>query len=172
MPHRDLSGLRRDIETLRQHNAQLEAQLQQQQDQDNSVYRFLFDTMDEGFCIFEFLDGPHGPLSDYVHVIANAAYAKHAGIPGIAGGSVGPAIELHYSINDQLWPTFIDTPQLESALLNLCLNARDALPDGDKVLLYGENLSVGRQRAQALGLLPGDYLHLAVEDNELCRRRW
>lgn len=39
----------------------------------------------EGFCIIEFFDGPHGPLSDYVHVIANAAYAKHAGIPNVAG---------------------------------------------------------------------------------------
>ena len=482
MPHRDLSGLRREIEALRQHNAQLESQLRQQQDQDHSVYRFLFDTMDEGFCIIEFFDGPHGPLSDYVHVIANAAYAKHAGIPNVVGqklremvpdeadewvarygrvlrtgeplhfeqelvatghilsvttfriepaskrqvavlfkdvterrraevalqrlndeleqrvctalaertrfaelvehsvanvhmidtgmrwvainrqakldfhhlygvtpemgdclpdlmagypqdqdfilplwqralageqftttgtfgpepaqrhyelrfncmrdpvgnvhsaylfaydiservadqqrllkaehalrqaqkmeavghlsggiahdfnnllggiqgaqelmqrrleqkrfdqlpellqvaggaakraaavvhrllafsrqqtllpqptdvsrliagmkalirGSVGPAIELQYSLNEQLWPTFIDPPQLETALLNLCLNARDALPDGGKVLLYGENLSLTLQRAQALGLMPGDYLHLRVEDN-------
>lgn len=484
MPHRDLSGLRREIEALRQHNAQLESQLRQQQDQDHSVYRFLFDTMDEGFCIIEFFDGPHGPLSDYVHIIANAAYAKHAGIPNVAGqklremvpdeadvwvarygkvlrtgeplhfeqelvatghvlsvttfriepaskrqvavlfkdvterrqaevalqrlndeleqrvcaalaertrfaelvehsvanvhvidtgmrwvainrqakldfhyiygmtpevgdcltdlmagytqdqdfilplwqralsgeqftttgvfgaeptqrhyelrfncmrdpdgtvhsaylfaydiservadqqrllqtehalrqaqkmeavghlsggiahdfnnllggiqgaqelmqrrleqkrydqlpellqaasgaaqraaavvhrllafsrqqtllpqptdvsrliagmealirGSVGPAIELHYSFHEQLWPTFIDPPQLESALLNLCLNARDALPDGGKVLLYGENLSLDPQRAQALDLLPGDYLHLRVKDNGL-----
>ncbi|MFP3527666.1 hypothetical protein SB912_34750, partial [Pantoea sp. SIMBA_072] len=45
----------------------------------------MFDTMDEGFCIIEFFDGPHGPLSDYVHVLANAAYAKHAGIPDVAG---------------------------------------------------------------------------------------
>ena len=48
-------------------------------------YRTLFDTMDEGFCIIEFFDGPHGPLSDYVHVEANAAYARHAGIPNVVG---------------------------------------------------------------------------------------
>ncbi|RZF66540.1 response regulator [Sphingomonas populi] len=48
-------------------------------------YRTLFDTMDEGFCIIEFLDGPHGPLSDYVHVEANAAYALNAGIPNVVG---------------------------------------------------------------------------------------
>ena len=40
-------------------------------------YRTLFDSMDEGFCIIEFIDGPHGPLSDYIHVEANAAYAHH-----------------------------------------------------------------------------------------------
>lgn len=48
-------------------------------------YRTLFDTMDEGFCIIEFFDGPHGPLSDYVHVEANAAYAANAGIENVVG---------------------------------------------------------------------------------------
>ena len=48
-------------------------------------YRTLFETMDEGFCVIEFIDGPHGPLSDYVHVQANAAYERHAGIPQVVG---------------------------------------------------------------------------------------
>ncbi len=48
-------------------------------------YRALFDTMDEGFCVIRFLDGPHGPLSDYVHVEANSAYERHAGISNVVG---------------------------------------------------------------------------------------
>ena len=48
-------------------------------------YRTIFETMDEGFCIIEFFDGPHGPLSDYIHVEANRAYARHAGIPDVVG---------------------------------------------------------------------------------------
>lgn len=48
-------------------------------------YRTLFNSIDEGFCIIEFLDGPHGPLSDYVHIEANPAYALHAGIPNVVG---------------------------------------------------------------------------------------
>ena len=48
-------------------------------------YRTLFETMDEGFCIIEFFDGPHGPLSDYIHIEANAAYARHTGIPDVVG---------------------------------------------------------------------------------------
>jgi signal transduction histidine kinase/ActR/RegA family two-component response regulator len=48
-------------------------------------YRTLFNSIDEGFCIIEFLDGPHGPLSDYIHVEANPAYAQHAGIPNVVG---------------------------------------------------------------------------------------
>ncbi len=51
-------------------------------------YRTLFNSIDEGFCIIEFLDGPHGPLSDYIHVEANPAYALHAGIPNVVGQKV------------------------------------------------------------------------------------
>lgn len=48
-------------------------------------YRALFESMDEGFCVIEFFDGPHGPDSDYVHIMANAAYERHAGIPNVVG---------------------------------------------------------------------------------------
>jgi PAS domain S-box-containing protein len=48
-------------------------------------YRTLFDSMDEGYCVIQFIDGPHGPDSDYVHIEANAAYAANAGIPNVAG---------------------------------------------------------------------------------------
>ncbi|WP_141740239.1 response regulator [Bosea sp. BIWAKO-01] len=48
-------------------------------------YRTLFDSIDEGFCIIEFFDGPHGALSDYIHIEANPAYAVHAGIPDVVG---------------------------------------------------------------------------------------
>ncbi len=48
-------------------------------------YRTLFELLDEGFCIIEFIDGRHGPLSDYVHVQANSAYTTNAGIPDIVG---------------------------------------------------------------------------------------
>jgi signal transduction histidine kinase/DNA-binding response OmpR family regulator len=51
-------------------------------------YRALFNSMDEGFCIIEFVDGPNGPMSDYVHVEANDAYERHAGIPNVVGQSV------------------------------------------------------------------------------------
>lgn len=51
-------------------------------------YRTLFESMDEGFCVIEFLDGPHGPLSDYIHVEANPAYLTHTGIPNVVGQKV------------------------------------------------------------------------------------
>ncbi len=53
--------------------------------QSRARYRALFEAIDDGFCIIEFIDGPHGPLSDYVHIEANTGYERHTGIPGIIG---------------------------------------------------------------------------------------
>lgn len=51
-------------------------------------YRTLFDTMDEGFAVIKFLDGPEGPASDFIHVQANAAFERHAGIREVLGRRV------------------------------------------------------------------------------------
>ena len=77
----------RALEVLaRQVMHQLELRLElRKRDEAEVRYQTLFDSMDGGFCIIEFFDGPHGPLSDYVHVEANAAYARHAGIPDVVG---------------------------------------------------------------------------------------
>ncbi|SEK62663.1 PAS fold-containing protein [Roseateles sp. YR242] len=53
-----------------------------------SQFQTLFERIDEGFCVIEFFDGPHGPLSDYVHILANPAYAANAGIPNVVGQKV------------------------------------------------------------------------------------
>jgi len=58
---------------------------EQSQRDSEALYKGLFDAIDEGFCIIEFFDGPHGPDSDYIHVQANEAYARHAGIPNVVG---------------------------------------------------------------------------------------
>ena len=50
-----------------------------------SRYRALFEAIDDGFCLIEFFDGPHGPLSDYRHVEVNAGYERHSGIAGVQG---------------------------------------------------------------------------------------
>ncbi|WP_227321651.1 hybrid sensor histidine kinase/response regulator [Acidisoma silvae] len=55
------------------------------QSDSEAYYRTLFESMDQGFCVIEFFDGPHGPLSDYIHIEANPAYAVHAGIPNVVG---------------------------------------------------------------------------------------
>ena len=84
--------LRRTARALVQAERREVERARRQRDQDRTAredsesrYRTLFDTIEQGFCVIEFFDGPHGPLSDYVHVEANAAYERHTGIAGIVG---------------------------------------------------------------------------------------
>ncbi len=51
-------------------------------------YRALFEAVDDAFCIIEFFDGPHGPLSDYVHIEANPGFERQTGIPDIVGRTI------------------------------------------------------------------------------------
>lgn len=51
-------------------------------------FRTLFETMDEGFTVLKFIDGPDGPLSDYIHLQTNPAYERHTGIGRVAGKSI------------------------------------------------------------------------------------
>ena len=91
----DIEQLHRRIAALEAENARLKAlavadnsELERAETalaDSEQRYRTLFDSIDEGFCIIEFFDGPHGPLSDYVHIEANPAYALHAGIPNVVG---------------------------------------------------------------------------------------
>jgi hypothetical protein len=92
VPAADIPALLARLAELEQRNQQLRQQLDTRAAPPESPaalaserYQFLFNAMDEGFCIIEFLDGPHGPLSDYLHIEANPAYAAHAGIPNIVG---------------------------------------------------------------------------------------
>ncbi|MDZ3991564.1 Blue-light-activated protein [Pseudomonas sp. Teo4] len=79
--------------------------------------------------------------------------------------TIGPGITLSSRFTSQLWPTFIDPPQLESALLNLCINARDALPDGGTIDIFGQNIVLDGDQARPLEVPPGEYVYLAVVDN-------
>jgi PAS domain S-box-containing protein len=88
-----------------------------------------------------------------------------AGMEELIGRTVGPSIQLDIVGGAGLWPALVDPPQLENALLNLCINARDAMPDGGRITIETANRHVDEHAARELDLLPGSYLTLSVTDS-------
>ncbi|WP_250195422.1 hybrid sensor histidine kinase/response regulator [Aquincola tertiaricarbonis] len=86
------------------------------------------------------------------------------GMAELIGRSVGPAVRVSVQLEPALWATRVDGPQLENALLNLCINARDAMPDGGDLTLVTSNQSLPAEAAAAHKLPPGDYVGLDVID--------
>jgi PAS domain S-box-containing protein len=79
--------------------------------------------------------------------------------------SVGPQIRVETLNSSGIWNTFADVGQVENALLNLCINARDAMPDGGTVTIATDNMEIDEVTATALSLVPGQYVRLCVSDD-------
>ncbi|RYF56163.1 MAG: response regulator, partial [Comamonadaceae bacterium] len=78
--------------------------------------------------------------------------------------TVGPGIAVETCGADDLWTICVDAGQLENALLNLCLNARDAMPDGGRITIETANQPIDRDMARQLDLEEQHYLTLRVTD--------
>ncbi|HSX69679.1 MAG TPA: ATP-binding protein, partial [Pseudomonas sp.] len=87
-----------------------------------------------------------------------------AGMAELIQRTVGPSIRVETSGASGLWPALVDASQLENALLNLCLNARDAMPEGGSIQVRTANRRMDQEAARALDLREGEYLSLAVTD--------
>ncbi|MFT8246232.1 PAS domain S-box protein [Roseomonas sp. BN140053] len=78
--------------------------------------------------------------------------------------TVGPAIDTEVAGAEALWPVLVDPPQLENALLNLCINARDAMPDGGQLRIETANTWLDERAARERDLPPGAFITLSVSD--------
>ncbi|MCI3944704.1 histidine kinase [Pseudomonas syringae] len=78
--------------------------------------------------------------------------------------TVGPAIDIKVLASDDLWPALIDHAQLESSLLNLCLNARDAMPNGGRIVIETANASLEECVDPDHGIPAGEHLSIRVTD--------
>lgn len=81
--------------------------------------------------------------------------------------ALGENVDLHIRIEPGLWNTFVDAGQLENVLLNLAINARDAMEDkgGGEFVIQARNCRLASPgEAQELELEPGEYVHLTVSD--------
>ncbi|WP_326536738.1 PAS domain-containing protein [Pseudorhodoferax sp.] len=86
------------------------------------------------------------------------------GMAELIARTVGPAVQLLVDAEPAPWPTRVDAPQLENALLNLCINARDAMPEGGRLVLATCRRTLAPTDAAAHGLPAGDYMCLRVTD--------
>ncbi|WP_165191744.1 PAS domain S-box protein [Caulobacter soli] len=79
--------------------------------------------------------------------------------------TLGETIELTLSLPDDLWPTRCDPNQLENAVLNLAINARDAMPDGGRLTIETRNVDLDQVDAVTEpDLRPGRYVCISVSD--------
>lgn len=86
------------------------------------------------------------------------------GMTDLIQRTVGPGIRVEAVGTIGLWPVLVDPGQLENALLNLCLNARDAMPDGGRITIETANRRLDDGAAQVLGMTAGQYVSLCVTD--------
>ena len=78
--------------------------------------------------------------------------------------TVGPSITVKAVGAGSLWPVLVDLSQLENSLLNLCLNSRDAMPDGGRITIETANKWLDERAAKKHDIPEGQYLSLRVTD--------
>ena len=78
--------------------------------------------------------------------------------------TVGPEIKLELALASRLWPTLCDPNQLENAILNLCINARDAMPNGGRLTIETANGTLDERSAQVQHVHAGDFVSICVTD--------
>lgn len=86
------------------------------------------------------------------------------GMEDLVRRTVGPDIAVEVTAAGGLWLTRVDPSQLESALLNLCINARDAMPGGGTLTIRTVNEPLDEEAAKERDLAPGEYVSLCVSD--------
>ncbi|MEM8650687.1 MAG: PAS domain S-box protein [Pseudomonadota bacterium] len=80
--------------------------------------------------------------------------------------TLGENIDIETSIDIGLWDALIDPGQIESVILNLAVNARDAMPEGGKLLIETKNVKFDTKYVETeIGLKPGEYICLSVSDS-------
>ena len=87
-----------------------------------------------------------------------------SGMVDLIRRTVGPQIALDIARRPGAWTALVDPNQLENALLNLAINARDAMPDGGRLTIETANAWIDARNAAARDVDPGPYLTLSVTD--------
>jgi PAS domain S-box-containing protein len=87
-----------------------------------------------------------------------------AGMHELIQRTVGPATLIEVVGTADAWTALVDPSQLENALLNLCINARDAMPDGGRITIETANKWIDERTALKQSMVQGQYVSLCVSD--------
>jgi len=88
------------------------------------------------------------------------------GMSDLLQRTLGESIVIETDLSDALWPVLVDDAQLSHALLNLAINARDAMPDGGRLRIATANIELEEPLINGSDQLPaGAYVRLTVSDN-------
>jgi PAS domain S-box-containing protein len=87
-----------------------------------------------------------------------------SGMEELIRRTMGPPIKVEVAQAAGLWTTLLDPHQLENALLNLCINARDAMPQGGNLTIETANVWLDDRASRERDLPPGQYISLCVTD--------
>ena len=90
--------------------------------------------------------------------------AEMARLQDMVSRLLGKAVKVEIACQKGLWPVYVDSSQLEAAIINLVINARDAMPDGGTLRISARNLSGSDRAVWRLRLKSGSYVELAVAD--------
>ena len=86
------------------------------------------------------------------------------GMEDLIRRTMGPEVKIEVAGAGRLWPIKADPSQLENSLLNLCINARDAMPDGGQLTIETANKWLDERTARERDVPPGQYVSLCVTD--------
>ena len=87
------------------------------------------------------------------------------GMAELIGRTAGPGVAVKLDLDEGTWPVLCDPNQLENVLLNLAINARDAMPEGGTLVIGTSNVRLSQADvAGQEGAAPGDYVEVAVRD--------
>ncbi|MGH6680089.1 MAG: PAS domain S-box protein, partial [Bradyrhizobium sp.] len=87
-----------------------------------------------------------------------------AEIDDLVRRAVGETVAVEFGADPDLWPSLVDPTQFESAILNLAINAKDAMPGGGRLAIVARNAVVEGVEASRLDIRPGDYVVVSVAD--------
>ena len=91
-----------------------------------------------------------------------------SGMRGLLQTTLTEAVEMDMQVSGDLRPVLADPAQLESTILNLAINARDAMPEGGRLVIESTNTDLDEAyAAEHAEVVPGSYVMLAVSDNGL-----